>query len=274
MKNNKIQIRSIEMQPFEKEAIDKLKSPLHREIMTAKFGKKVAEYSENTNMKQCEALVREIFLQTGSNHSGNEEMIKLTSKLLFNELLSFASMFTWLEVKSALLNGIRKEFGEYFGLSQVSFHQFLKGYKNWHEKIEAAKDYNKVLDEPKTTDKPMTDMFLIKESDCIDVFEEYKKTKSLPVLAWLHYDFMKSKNMFNWSQEVMDEYKKKAKLEHEKQLKHQRKSGLISATKFSEIMAIPLESNRMWVNIGKRMLLAKYFDNLIENKQDLKFYST
>jgi len=53
-----------------------------------------------------------------------------------------------IEIPIAFSNGIRKKYGEYFGLCVVSFELFIAGYLNSHERTELVKEAYKVLYEP------------------------------------------------------------------------------------------------------------------------------
>lgn len=58
------------------------------------------------------------------------------------------------EIPIAIEKGIRKEFGQYFGLNVLSFSSFIQSYLESAERINAVKEFQKTLEPVKHTPSP------------------------------------------------------------------------------------------------------------------------
>lgn len=80
------------------------------------------------------------------------------------------------EISIAFSNGIRKKYGEYFGLCVVSFEQFITGYLNSPERAELVKETTKLV-EVKTEPTAEEKRFL-RWSNMLNAWAAYKKDGS------------------------------------------------------------------------------------------------
>ncbi|MDI1354600.1 MAG: hypothetical protein PSX36_06765 [bacterium] len=90
------------------------------------------------------------------------------------------------EIRQAFHEGVRKEFGDYFGLTPVTYHQFLNGFLNCQKRREALKMLS--FEMPAATKKEFT----IEEKRQIAVsnLEHYQNTKELPPCPHAIYDIV------------------------------------------------------------------------------------
>jgi hypothetical protein len=98
------------------------------------------------------------------------------------------------EIPTAFAKGIRKEYGEYYGLCVVSFELFIAGYLNSEERLKLAEQKNRLLIEEKN--EPTDDeKFNTAKNLCVDAFQSIKgqnANRSISLVALSIYTFLDS----------------------------------------------------------------------------------
>lgn len=114
--------------------------------------------------------------------------------VLVNKILdSIQEKYTSLradEIAEAFSNGIRKQYGEYYGLCLISFEQFIGGYLTDPRRVEQAKKHYKSLEskpEPTNAEK-----FSTAKNICLEAYEKVKSGKVIGLTAVTVYTFIKS----------------------------------------------------------------------------------
>ena len=156
-------------------------------------GKKISEIEHIEIEKYCRELVIKAFLDVGQAKVDNT-IIKLMTGGLINEILPYKNIISPTGVKTAIEKGIRKEYGEYFGINAVSFNQFLKGYMNSTERQEAIlkqKQHEKKIIEERQN---ALNMDTGKEFT-LYCYDKFKEENIIYDPANIAYDWLKKNNL-------------------------------------------------------------------------------
>lgn len=128
------------------------------------------------------------------NYSVSKENIKLAISSLLNECLPYKNRISPTGVENAVKRGIRKEFGEYYGINAVSFNLFLKSYIESTDRrnaIEKQKRYEEQLQR----EKENAENYDSGQSFTIYSYDKYKEEGSIYDPANVAYDWLKKKNL-------------------------------------------------------------------------------
>lgn len=112
------------------------------------------------------------------------------------------------EISIAFSRGVLKEYGEYMGLSIVSFTNFVKMYLMNNARLDALREYNTPKEEPKEpTEK---EKFEMAKMNAIQAFLDVNAGKSI-VLGSVVYDFLDTQGILNFTKEEKNQYMDRAK---------------------------------------------------------------
>lgn len=113
------------------------------------------------------------------------EMLKFQTEALFNELSGKFGTLTLSEVRNAFKNGIRGEFGQYFGMCPKTYHQFIKAYFELPERGKAQIEYLNLIDQ---SQKPVEISESMKKMISVNgVKERFKTYKETGDLGWMPF---------------------------------------------------------------------------------------
>ncbi len=169
------------------------------------------------------------------------------------------------EVSYAVEQGIRGEYGEYYGINNVSLLNFVKAYATSEERAKAVSNHNLKQLPAKTTVSDQEKINIIK-TGIINKFHQFMKTGVLNDWGNPSYDFLAKAGYINYSEEQRSEFKKLAakRLIAEETI---RRSSLNYDIRQDEIKAIEEFKNntkhKRIIAEGKRLALKDYFLSLI-----------
>lgn len=169
------------------------------------------------------------------------------------------------EVRYAVENGIRGEYGEYYGLNNVTLLNFLKAYSVSEQRAKALKVCNQkqLPEKASITDREKTQRII---QGIIQKFDDYKTTGRLYDFGNPGYDFLAKAGIINYTQERRDEFKAMArkKLIAEETLNQTigNADARAEALKAIENIKNDTEDKRV-IAEAKRIALKDFFNNLI-----------
>lgn len=180
------------------------------------------------------------------------------------------------EVSIALDKGVKKDFGEYFGLNVITFLDWVKAYQN-------SEARQKVLEEKRRAELPEKAAPTKEEIERMQIrnalasFEGYRQNKMLRgwiVFTARTYDFLDQRGVIRmtpaekWNavakakelieKEVRNEYKKKSRLR------------VVSDVVENIIARDCKDDSSRVIYTAKSITLEWFFDKLIQEKKDLK----
>lgn len=164
-----------------------------RGFITDYYSPKISQIEHIEVEKYCRELVVKAFLDVGQAKVDNT-IIKLMTGGLIGEILPYKNTISLSGVKTAIEKGIRKEYGEYYGINSVSFNQFLKGYMNSVERLDAVtkqKEYerNIIIERENAKNLDAGKEFTLYS------FEKYNETKEIYDPHDIAYDWLKKNNL-------------------------------------------------------------------------------
>lgn len=175
------------------------------------------------------------------------------------------------EIKTAFANGIRGEYGEYFGLSVVTFDNFVKSYILSPERANLGKTVP-ALEAPSMPTSQV--MFETAKSNVLEAFRSFQnKTKTFERIALTAYNFLDSIKLITFTNQEKWEFVDEAKVELKRMLDNQK-----------AIETRPLERRKLCatidelanngcrdqvINVSKALALKAFFEGMLLEERDL-----
>lgn len=222
--------------PKEINAISRM-SESNRFYIEAKNDVKISQMDRTLALVEIYKLIVTFINASGENKKFHldEEQLKNVSKFVYNFILDKYKGITLSEVRNAFKMGITHEFGDYVGYGVTTFSKFIKGYMSSINRENAQKEWMKLIDEPITTDKPVT-KFLEQNNEIVNKFfdlinkelasrmeniytDENSEVYHLPTI----YDYLRDKYIIEFTPETKEAIIQTAKVRYYNYIK---RSGL------------------------------------------------
>lgn len=241
-----------------------------REIILATENTKIKYLNNKDFVLEMNNILLTTFFDSGQTKLNEDDQTTLLMTVS-HDLLRDYGYITLDEIKIAYRKGVRKQYGEYFGLSPVTFYNWVVKYMS--ESRSEAMRLKKVamgkLIEKNSQSLPPTpeEWNKIMYKSCIELFERYKRNKLEESKEWIydignvHFKFLNDIGLIpKWDSTVIQE-KVKAKINRE------RLSLPILSPKQkidNFLKTISVESEEM------KAILEDFFDKLILENKDFK----
>lgn len=185
------------------------------EVELIKFETKVENIFQSPMfMNSTEVEMKEFILSQVSkafllrNFKTTEEDNALITIELIKEVNERFKGITFKEIEIAFKNGLRGEYGEYMGLSVITFSNWIKSFKISRNRIDMIKQY-KENKEVVISEKKKKENFKLFLEECI--FKPYESGK-YNLYSWSYiYDFFRSIGYCRFDKKTEEEIIKKAK---------------------------------------------------------------
>lgn len=173
------------------------------------------------------------------------------------------------EIRTAFANGIRKEYGEYMGLSVVTFDMFIKGYLNSRQRADLAKSIPVI----ETTSEPTDEQkFQLASGNAFKAFQDYQLGKDITLVAPVVYRFLNRLKIVQYTEEEKAEFLAEAQKEVIENLTKQ-KAVMLDKIKRLEIarqLEKPQTLDQKIILQAQRLGLYAFFQEVIMEETDLK----
>lgn len=268
--------------PLQKEVISKMPFSLQKYVKA-----KDSPMISGLEIKEALKLLIDLITNTQVNighvkrADDSEANLQIAENLL-NLIKSKYQSLTVSELKLAVLNGSISEYGDYSTLSLKTFSDWIKGYLNDINKKTAMSEWNKMIDMVQIRNYSEEQKEQIIMDGCIHAFNDYKSNGLLnkiifPVdyLCGIYYDYLKNKGLINFTSERKGQIYDEALKIYKSGIDELRKNGGVTKDIYGSIITTisnkkTSQENRSFVNLGKRIGLRMYFDDLLELNEDLK----
>ncbi len=127
------------------------------------------------------------------------------------------------EIPVAFAEGIRGEYGEFYGLSVVTFEKFIKSYLASDKRAELGKSIP-LLEAPKEPSED--DKFKTAKENALKAFDQFKKRGDFDTIALPAYSFLDRIKLISFSTKEKLEFMDEAKTELEKHYSHEKATTL------------------------------------------------
>lgn len=164
-------------------------------------------------------LVKDSYIIAGFKPPETLRELNLTIDAIVEEMRLNKTNIRVDEIEIAFKNGVHKKYGEYMGLSAVSFCGFIKGYVTEESRLEAIRIKNM----PETIKEPSNyEVFEISKTNALSALKDFKKSGTCGRYGDVVFVFLEKIGLINLSIDQKKEYWQKAKSEYEKYLLNAR----------------------------------------------------
>lgn len=211
------------------------------------------------NPKELEDFCKMVFTMACIDYSSKPEVTELIIKsqavLIVKELGNKYLSLTKAELEECFKQGIRGEFGQFFGLCPATYHKFIKGFYDKEERRFAWKNYMDKIEQESRAVKPVviTKDYLIKVANKAQ--EEYYKTGQMPFVGDVIYDATKVRD--NLDSLVLKEDREEINIFAILDYKEKIKGNLIAKD-----WPMDLKVNTVYANSYKKIALTFYWDRV------------
>lgn len=154
------------------------------------------------------------FADTGYKINGTKDEITQQTDYMINEVRKdITKLYPAIrlgEIQVAFKRGVRKEYGEYMGLSVVSFLGFIAGYIKDETRKQALIEKNKLKEEPAYI--PTFDqVYDIAKSNALNALKDVENGKDITFSGNVVYDFLEGIGLIDLDREAIIEIRKEAR---------------------------------------------------------------
>lgn len=253
-------------------------TPSQKAFVQASQGKQLHTSKRSVIEDELSDLIGITYFEAGVKPlEATTELFALVDATIKDLMLNFRFM-TMEEIKKAFHFGVRKHYGDYFGLNVVTFHNWVKSYQSDQKRAEAMK--LNALNAHTAEKKKLTDEEIekINIEAVLRCWNDYKVRKVFNENNGYHlistFEYLFERKIANFTHEQKVEFGKQAKVALNKQLLNKKSTvtnqpmSLKDIQKDFELIKVP--GNIMVKNESQRIALKYFFDELIEMETDLE----
>lgn len=230
-------------------------------IVRAKFETlKATNVPMREGKKEIAKLLLNLLVDAGyANDSQNEKIIINLTNSLYTDMITRYKHFSLGELKLALNDGVRGEFGDFVGINITTINHWLRMYQQCPQRQTALQHFNKLLGQqtPKPPPCPATTEKLLQQA-AANAYADFLADKPFTLIAKTIYNYLKAKNNITWTDAEKTEITKQATQNYHQQLQTKKRNRQITAHQFDLALKGPPNLN---LEI-KRVALAWYFRKL------------
>jgi len=244
-------------------------------ILEAKYNSPIILKASKYDIdRSCVNIISKAVLDSGIQMKGTYEeqqaSILQLSKSVAEDLRKYFKNITIKEFEIAVENGIRKEYGEYYGINVATIHQFVKAYKQSFDREEALRKQklSHQEEEPKPTQEQINQ---IMDTACIKAFYQYKQTGVLADFGGSKFLHLEKIGIINLTLERKKQLFEQAKQEQIAQCNadiYKNTSESTAATIAKQIIKSP-DKSEVVKNHARFIALKEFFDYLVVIDQEL-----
>lgn len=200
----------------------------------------------------------------------NDKEIELLAENLVNDLNKYHSTMTLEEIDLSFEFGVRKEYGEYYGLNLVTFDVWLKGFKMDQRRVHAfqkkinhlkAPDHIPTYEEKEKIHKRSIELCFndYKENGILSKYKGYDSLTCYEILKESGYLTITREQSWQIFEKATNSVKSDLS---SKKIKHIGDAILVQQIT-SEQELIESNKNQQVINESRKIALSIYFDSLI-----------
>jgi hypothetical protein len=215
-------------------------------------------------------LITTTFYELGQKIEAVEQMILVTK--LKDELILHFRWLTMEEVKMAFMKGARKEYGDYFGLNIVTFHNWIRSFQSDKKRADTLIKQNLLKQEVKK-EPSAEELYQQSKAFALAAFETFKTEGYFNDIGNPVYEFLDSIQLIPFSIERKTEMFEQAKEKIKAKANPSYAVNANERTAFTLILE-QIEANgkdvkeRIRVE-ARKIALNTYFKELIEMETEL-----
>jgi hypothetical protein len=215
------------------------------------------------------AAVAKSYADLNFKEISDTDKFYLVNELVDNILKNFPAIRLE-EISIAFANGIRGQYGEYMGLSVITFEKFISGYMLSRERAELVKS----LPQPELSKEPDNlTKFELAKNNTIKAFQLKSDNKDYTLYALPVYDFLDKLKLIDFSTEEKLEFVNEARIALQIELnseKEQEKDQFKRKDLNKTIEQIVTgQSQDLVIVKAKKLALNVFFESIILDNSDL-----
>jgi hypothetical protein len=248
-----------------------------RKIVAASRNYKIIKIlDDKTLIKGLIDIINKAYYESGQSPKGNNdkeqaESISMFAITLLADIKEYFPTLTLAEIDAAVNRGIRKEYGEYFGINIVSIHQFIRGYKHSDERESSLQKQkiHETAQREKDIEPPFEiDMNQYMNEECIKALELYRSKGILVDFGNCKYYHLENKGLINYSIAEKKEIYDQAVWQENNESSQLMNPSIQDLVK--RLADDTLTRDELIKSTARTIALRKYFDDLINRKSNLK----
>jgi hypothetical protein len=244
-------------------------------VCRAKYGTlKTTELPIKDAKKQISAMITAVYLDTSAADGNQQANIYLTEKV-YDEMVTKYKHLSIGELQVVLNEGIRKEYGEYFGINIATISTWLKAYERSEYRKASLGYYNLQLQQQSEKKEPTPEeREAILQKGCKDAYIEFKHDKTLTPVYRVIYDYLKTKHKIEWSDGERTEIKAAAAQNYNAEMLRKKRDKEINANAFDAAIKSIQKGDTPpdYVLEMKKEALRRLFEKWVkEGKQEITF---
>lgn len=140
-------------------------------------GEKIKQITVDSVYSKLRNILKIVYVVSGQDKNLDEKGVDLNiqTSLFANDLKNKFSNLTLDEVSEIMNRGVRKEFGEYYGLNVVTFNDWAKAFIALPERHDSLKTVHKLKEKELSVD----DIEKINKDAIATMIDTYKRTKEV-----------------------------------------------------------------------------------------------
>jgi len=233
------------------------------------LAKQVKYEDENVVFEAIKAALAISFAHLNAKKLGSEQMDFLANEVT-DAIIEKYPGIRISEIKTAFANGIRGEYGEYFGLSVVTFDNFIKSYILSPERANLSKT-TPMLEGP--TMPTSHEMFKTAKYNALEAYKLFSLNKSFERIALAAYTFLDGLNLIKFTAKEKWDFIDEAKIELKRNLDNQKALETRPAERKKLLSTLEELANNgckdQVINVSKKIALTAFFQSIALEESDL-----
>lgn len=232
------------------------------EYVAAGYSVKLMALPEEESVQALIQIVNKAYLEmekapAGMNPFERKRNLDMFARLIRNDLQLYFPKVTLKEIELAVRKGIRNEFGEFYGFSTVTVHNFIEKYLKSEDRTSAmAKQHRFLLIQQVPEEPPLPNQWEIMKQGLLMCYDTYCKSGRIFDCGSVNYDFLvKAKEIVLTNEEKWFIYSVA-----EMQVRSEQKTQAITNRLSYRILQEAVNDKGPVIKRSKEIALKNYYD--------------
>ena len=233
--------------------------------------RKIKSYETGQMIEPLTACITRVFMLCGQTCGKHD--LQLAASELARSIKERFPEVSLQEIAIALDRGVKKDYGEYYGLNIVTMLDWIRAYAKSPQRAKYIAEQEKKQTEPVLTQEEIDSK---NRETAIAIFDNYKATgkfKSAIIFCAVAYDYLRSVQVITLTPKTTADAKELAKKQISR-LEQDRYSGIHHTNELDYIITQAIKdrlSDKRQMEIATKAFgLKLYFDGLIRQNIDLR----
>lgn len=151
-------------------------------------GTKIKNVSEQILYDKLRELIKKAYFEAGFDSKLDKQSLDMITGIVSNDIKKDFSNLTLEETAQAFKMGVRKKFGDYFGISVVTIILWLEQYSKYEDRLTQIIKYTNQAS--KIIEKTQEEINEIMKDVIPSIISEYKKYKTVNNFGNARYDYL------------------------------------------------------------------------------------